>query len=80
MARSVTAPLSQNVIQVSFPDGSSHSLPEGATAREALSQVMGTPNPDVFAVKLDGVPRDLDATLPDGVSLEPITFGSADGK
>ena len=80
MARSVVAPLSQNVIHVSFPDGSSHSLPEGVTAREAIAQVMGGPNPDVFAVKLDGVPRDLDAPVPDGVSIEPITFGSADGK
>ena len=80
MARSVVAPLSQNVIHVSFPDGSSHSLPEGITARDAISQVMGDPNPDVFAVKLNGVPRDLDASLPDGVSIEPLTFGSAEGK
>ena len=68
------------MIHVSFPDGSSHSLPEGVTAREAITQVMGAPNPDVFAVKLDGVPRDLDASLPDGVSLETVTFGSAEGK
>ena len=80
MSGSVAAPLSQNVIQVSFPDGSSHSLPEGITAREAIARVMGGPNPDVFAVKLDGVPRDLEASLPDGVTLEPITFGSAEGK
>ena len=80
MARSVVAPLSRNEIQVSFPDGSSHSLPEGITAREAIVQVMGGPNPEVFAVKLDGVPRDLEAFLPNGVSLEPITFGSAEGK
>ena len=78
--KSAQAQLNQRVIQISFPDGSSHELPEGMTAREALTQVMGTLPSEVFAVKLDGVPRDLDTPLHSASSLEPVTFASPDGK
>ena len=74
------AQLTQKAIHISFPDGSSHDLPEGTTAREALTQVMGRLPSEVFAVKLDGIPRDLDAPIHNDCSLEPVTFTSLEGK
>jgi threonyl-tRNA synthetase len=74
------AQLTQKAIHISFPDGASHDLPEGMTARDALTQVMGSLPSDVFAVKLDGIPRDLDTPLQNDSSLEPVTFNSEEGK
>ena len=70
----------QKTVQISFPDGSGHDFPEGMTAREALTQVMGNLPPEVFAVKLDDIPRDLDTPLQHDGSLEPVTFDSEEGK
>ena len=50
------------------------------TAREALTHVMGPLPLEVFAVKLDGIPRDLDMPLHNDGSLEPLTFDSEEGK
>lgn len=80
MENSSQAQLTQKAVHISFPDGSSHDLPEGMTAREALTQVMGSLPSDVFAVKLDGIPRDLDSPLQNDGSLEPVTFNSEEGK
>jgi threonyl-tRNA synthetase len=74
------AQLTQKAIHISLPDGASLELAEGMTAREALAQVMGSLPSDVFAVKLDGIPRDLDTPLHNDCSLEPVTFTSPEGK
>ncbi len=80
MESSPQAQLTQKAVQISFPDGASHDFPEGMTAREALTQVMGNIPPEVFAVKMDGTPRDLDSPLQQDGSLEPVTFDSEEGK
>lgn len=80
MVHSTEVPLSHSTIALSFPDGTTHSLPAGISAREALTRVVGPLRSDVFAVKFNGVPRDLDTLLPQGGTLEPLTFHSAEGK
>ena len=80
MDSSSQAQLAQKAIHISFPDGSSHDLQEGVTAREALTHVMGPLSSEVFAAKLDGIPRDLDTPLHNDGSLEPLTFDSEEGK
>ena len=72
--------MSENSIRVSFSDGSSHSVPQGMTAREVFVQVKGALPPGVFALKVNGVPSDLDTLLQHNVELEPITFSSFEGK
>ncbi|UCE64838.1 MAG: threonine--tRNA ligase [Nitrospirota bacterium] len=72
--------MAQKAVHISFPDGTRHEFPEGMTARKALTQVMGSLPSEVFAVKLDGTPRDLDTPLQNDGSLEPVTFDSEEGK
>lgn len=67
-------------IQVTIPDGSRGSVPAGITAREALGLAGLPPGPDVLAVKVNGVPKDLDTVLEGNVSLEPLTFTSKEGQ
>ncbi len=55
-------------------------MPVGCTAREALSGSGGSPGPDVLAVKVNGVPMDLNAVLTGDATLEPLTFRSPDGR
>ena len=40
----------------------------------------GLASPEVFAALVNGVPMDLASTLAENVSLEPVSFSSADGK
>ena len=80
MENSSQAQLAQKAVHISFPDGASHDLPEGMSAREALTKVMGSLPSEVFAVKLDGIPKDLDTPLQSDGTLEPLTFDSEEGK
>ena len=67
-------------IRVSLPDGSCYSLPSGMTVRKVLEMMEGTLSLETFAVKIDGIPKDLNTTLEKDVYLEPITFSSDEGK
>lgn len=67
-------------IDISFPGKSTRLLPVGTTAREALRGEGKSKPTDIFAVKVDGIPKDLDTELKQNVTLEPIGFSSADGK
>ena len=66
-------------VQVSFPDGACYALPSGITAREALGMIKKLLSHETFAAKIDGIPNDLETELDKDVSLEPITFSSAEG-
>lgn len=67
-------------IDISFPGKSTRLLPVGTTAREALRGEGKSKPTDIFAVKVDGISKDLDTELKQNVTLEPIGFSSADGK
>ena len=67
-------------IQVTLPDGTSRMVPVGCTAVEALSGPGGVASREVLAVKLNGVPTDLNTVLTGDASLAPITFESPEGK
>ena len=75
----VTSPSKSKTVQVSFPDGACHALPSGITAREALGKIKKLLSHETFAVKIDGIPNDLETELDRDVSLVPITFSSAEG-
>jgi len=55
-------------------------MPAGCTASAALVCLSGIPSPEVLAVKVNGVLKDLAAVLTEDCALEPVTFESRDGK
>ncbi|WP_447975319.1 threonine--tRNA ligase [Nitrospira sp. Kam-Ns4a] len=55
-------------------------MPAGCTAAQALDGPGGGVGPEVFAVKVNGVVRDLETTLAEDAILEPVTFDSPDGR
>ena len=67
-------------IHVSFTNGSRQAVRAGITAREALIQAGTPPDQDVVAVKVNGVPKDLEAELVEDAILEPLTFDSHEGR
>ncbi len=69
-----------DVIEVSIPGSKSITCSVGVTAREALTQAMGSVPTDAFAVKIDGVPADLSTPLTQNVILEPLGFVSREGR
>ena len=71
--------VSVGTIEVSVSGDKTKSFPSGVTAREVLHEY-GLAGPEVFAALVKGVPMDLACNLSENVSLEPISFSSADGK
>ncbi len=69
--------MSSSNIQISLPDGTRRSVPVGTLVATALTNELTA---DVLAVKVNGVPKDLNSALTDDCSLEPITFASPEGK
>ena len=66
-------------ITVNGPDGASLATGDDATARDALQQ-MGAIRGQVLAARIDGVVRDLETTLTDGTTVEPVGADSDDGR
>jgi threonyl-tRNA synthetase len=67
-------------IQISMQGGSAQVFPKGISAKAALEQLNGTVPPEVFAVKANGVERDLLAPLETDAILQPLAFDSSEGK
>ena len=67
-------------IRLSFADGTSLTVPKGITSAEAIRQQLGTVPDDTFAVKVNGVPRDIGESLQEDSTLEPLNFSSEEGK
>jgi threonyl-tRNA synthetase len=68
------------MIQLSVREGNSQAFSKGISAKAALETLNGTVSPEVFAVKLNGVEKDLLAPLEVDGSLEPLMFDSPEGK
>ena len=67
-------------IEISLPGTGTKTFRAGVTARDVLTDGTGTLPPEVFAVKINGVPGDLSASLTENATVEPLTFASDDGK
>ncbi|MDZ7732410.1 MAG: TGS domain-containing protein [Acidimicrobiia bacterium] len=66
-------------ITVTLPDGSSRSLPAGATASDLASDIGRRLGKDALIAVVDGDERDLDRPLPDGATVEIVTPNSPRG-
>ncbi len=67
-------------IQITMDGGSSQTFPKGISAKAAIEKLMGTVPTEVFAVKANGVEKDLNAPLDTDVTLQPLAFDSPEGK
>jgi threonyl-tRNA synthetase len=66
-------------ITVTLPDGSSRSLPEGATGHDLAQSIGPGLARAAVIVEVDGVERDLSAPLPDGARVAVVTAESERG-
>ncbi len=71
---------SSKMIRVTLADGSHREVPAGCSVGEAFAGPGRSLGPDVLAVKLNGTLVDLSTPLTDAATLEPVTFGSAEGR
>ena len=60
--------------------GSSQIFPKGISAKAAIEKLMGTVPAEVFAVKANGVEKDLLAPLETDATLQPLVFDSPEGQ
>ena len=60
--------------------GSSQAFPKWTSAKAAIEKLTGAVPPEVFAVKVNGVEKDLLAPLETDATLQPLTFDSMEGK
>jgi threonyl-tRNA synthetase len=67
-------------IQVSIEGGSSQTFTKGISAKAAIEKIQGSLPPEVFAVKANGVEKDLMAPLETDAILQPLAFDSPEGK
>ena len=67
-------------IQVSIQGGSSQAFAKGISAKSAIEKLKGAVPSDVFAVKANGVEKDLMAPLETDAELQPLAFDSPEGK
>ena len=79
MESSQNEPMSES-ITVTLPGGATKVCPLGTPASEALQDDYNGLDPDVFAVKINGVCMDLNTPLHENASLEPVRFSSPEGK
>jgi len=68
------------MIQVTVPGNEPQAFPKGTSAKDALAQLGAFGSADVIAVKVNGVPQDLVATLNEDATIEPLVFDSSEGK
>ena len=65
-------------MNVTLPDGSALELPDGASALDAARAIGPKLAEQAVLARVDGEPRDLRLSLPDGASLEILTTRSHD--
>ena len=69
-----------DTIQLSLSGKEPQTFPKGTSAKEALIKLGGFRSKEMFAVKVNGVERDLLAGVEEDATLEPLTFDSPEGK
>ena len=68
------------MIQLSVPGKEPQAFPKGTSAKDALAKLGALGSADVFAVKVNGVEKDLLVVLNEDATVEPLTFDSPEGK
>ncbi|MDH5428357.1 MAG: threonine--tRNA ligase [Nitrospirota bacterium] len=68
------------MIQLSVQGKDPQAFPKGTSAKDALIKFGGFRSKEVFAVKVNGVERDLVAAVDEDATLEPLTFDSPEGQ
>ena len=68
------------MINLSIPGQEPQAFPGGISAKDALTKLGGLGSADVFAVKVNGVEKDLMVSLNEDGTLEPLSFDSSEGK
>jgi len=69
-----------DMIQLSVQGKDPQAFPKGTSAKDALIKFGGFRSKEVFAVKVNGVERDLVAAVDEDATLEPLTFDSPEGQ
>ncbi len=69
-----------DMIQLSVPGKDPQAFPKGTSAKDALIKLGGFRSKEMFAVKVNGVERDLGAGVDEDATLEPLTFDSPEGQ
>ena len=69
-----------DMIQLSVPGKDPQAFPKGTSAKDALIKLGGFRSKEMFAVKVNGVERDLVAAVDEDATLEPLTFDSPEGQ
>ena len=62
-----------DMIQLSVPGKDPQAFPKGTSAKDALLKLGGFRSKEMFAVKVNGVERDLVAAVDEDATLEPLT-------
>jgi threonyl-tRNA synthetase len=65
---------------ISLPDGSSRDLPDGASGYDLAQSISSGLARAALAVKVDGEVRDLHRELPDGATVQILTWDDAEGR
>ena len=68
------------MIQLSVPGKEPQTIPKGTSAKDALAKLGALGSAGVFAVKVNGVEKDLLVVLNEDATVEPLTFDSPEGK
>ncbi len=67
-------------IQITLPDGSSHTFDRGVTGYDIASHISSGLARQALAVKVDGRVRDLDMPIENDASVQILTWNDAEGK
>jgi threonyl-tRNA synthetase len=68
------------MIQLSVPGKEPQAFPKGTSAKDALAKLGVLGSGEVFAVKVNGVEKDLLVALNEDAMVEPLSFDSPEGK
>ncbi len=67
-------------LQITMPDGSARSYPEGVTGRQIAESISPRLAKEAVAIKVDGVVRDLFSPISQNSSVNILTFDQPEGK
>lgn len=71
---------SSSQIEIRLASDTTRPVDSGITAKEGLSQLGMKLSDMIIAVKVNGIPRDLETVLTEDALLEPLTFDSREGQ
>ncbi|HSH00221.1 MAG TPA: TGS domain-containing protein, partial [candidate division Zixibacteria bacterium] len=67
-------------VSITYPDGSAHAFPSGATGREIAESISPRLAKEAIAIKVNGVVRDLSAPVGGDAAIQILTFDDPEGR